>query len=48
MQTSPAVGLQMVYVYGATTVGGLMLAVVSLHKIAAALWPQSDVKELSA
>jgi hypothetical protein len=25
-----------------------MLAVVSLHKIAAALWPQSDVKELSA
>lgn len=48
MQTSPAMGLKMVYVYGATTVGGVMLAVVSLHKIAAALWPQSDVMEVSA
>ena len=48
MQTSPAMGMKMVYVYAATTVGGVMLAIVSLHKIAAALWPQSDQTELPA
>ena len=42
MQTAPATGLPMVYVYGATTVGGVLLAIVSLHKIAAALDPDSD------
>ena len=42
MQTAPATGLPMVDVYGATTVGGVLLAIVSLHKIAAALDPDSD------
>ena len=41
MQTAPATGLPMVYVYGATTVGGVLLAIVSLHKIAAALATES-------
>jgi TRAP-type C4-dicarboxylate transport system permease small subunit len=48
MQTSPATGLQMVYVYGATTVGAVLLALVSVHKIAAALYPGTDVVELPA
>ena len=42
MQTAPATGLRMVYVYGATVVGGVMLAIVSIHKIVAALYPASD------
>jgi len=37
MQTAPATGLPMVYVYGATVVGGVMLAIVSVHKLLLAL-----------
>ena len=42
MQTAPATGLRMVYVYGATVVGGVLLALVTIHKIVAALAPASD------
>lgn len=45
MQTAPATGLPMLYVYGATVIGGIMLALVSIHKIVAALAPESDVVE---
>ena len=45
MQTAPATGLPMVYVYGATVVGSVLLALVTIHKIAAALFPQSDTGE---
>lgn len=48
MQTAPATGLPMVYVYGATTVGAVLLALVTVHKIAAALRPDTDVVELPA
>ncbi len=47
MQTAPATGLPMLYVYGATVVGGLLLALVTLHKIAAALFPHTDVVALT-
>ncbi len=46
MQTAPATGLPMLYVYGATVVGGVLLALVTLHKIAAALVPHTDVVPL--
>ena len=46
MQTAPATGLPMLYVYGATVVGGVLLALVTLHKIAAALFPDTDVVAL--
>ena len=46
MQTAPATGLPMVYVYGATVVGGVLLALVTVHKIAAALYRDSDVVPL--
>ncbi len=42
MQTAPATGLRMVYVYGATVVGGILLALVSVHKILALLVPQAQ------
>jgi len=42
MQTAPATGLPMVYVYGATVVGGVMLLLVTLHKLLAAWNPESD------
>ncbi len=37
MQTAPATGVKMVYVYGATVVGGVLLALVTIHKLAIAL-----------
>ncbi len=46
MQTAPATGMPMVYVYGATVVGGVLLALVTVHKIAAALYPDTDVVPL--
>ena len=46
MQTAPATGLPMLYVYGATVVGSVLLALVTLHKIAAALFPHTDVVAL--
>ena len=42
MQTAPATGLPMIYVYGATVVGSVLLALVSIHKMVASLAPQSD------
>jgi TRAP-type C4-dicarboxylate transport system permease small subunit len=41
MQTAPATGMLMLWVYGATAIGGLLLFVVSLHKILVALYPRS-------
>ena len=46
MQTAPATGLPMIYVYGAIVVGGVLLALVTLHKIATALYPDTDVVPL--
>ena len=46
MQTAPATGLPMIYVYGAIVVGGVLLALVTVHKIAAALYPETDVVPL--
>ena len=37
MQTAPATGIPMLAVYGATVVGGILLALVSIHKITLAL-----------
>ena len=37
MQTAPATGIPMLAVYGAIFLGGIMLAVVSVHKIVASL-----------
>ena len=45
MQTAPATGLPMVYVYAATVVGGVLLALVSIHKIVAALVPETVAQE---
>ena len=39
-QTSPATGIPMLLVYGATVIGGILLAVVSVYKIAASLQPE--------
>lgn len=36
-QTAPATGLPMLYVYGATVVGGVLLALVTVHKFLLAL-----------
>lgn len=33
MQTAPATGIPMLLVYGATVIGGLLLALVSMHKL---------------
>ena len=41
-QTSPATGIPMLLVYGATVVGGVLLAIVSVHKMLAALQPAGD------
>lgn len=41
-QTAPATGLPMLAVYGSVVVGGVFLAIVTVHKFFQALWPQSD------
>ena len=43
MQTAPATGLSMIYVYSATVVGGVLLALVTVHKFFAAIFPESDM-----
>lgn len=43
MQTAPATGLPMVYVYAATVVGSILLALVTIYKIAAALAGETSV-----
>jgi TRAP-type C4-dicarboxylate transport system permease small subunit len=42
MQTAPATGIPMVYVYGATVVGGVMLALVSIGRIVELLLPAAE------
>ena len=44
-QTAPATGIPMLAVYGATVVGGIFLAIVSVHKLLLALYPQSAIQE---
>ncbi len=54
MQTAPATGIPMLYVYGSTVVGGVMLALVSIGKIIELLTdgpepsPFADLAELEA
>lgn len=43
-QTAPATGLPMLAVYGATVVGGVLLALVSVHKFLSALFPATDAE----
>jgi TRAP-type C4-dicarboxylate transport system permease small subunit len=40
MQTAPATGMLMIWVYGATAIGGVMLFIISLHKMLLAIWPE--------
>ena len=46
-QTAPATGLPMLAVYASVVVGGVLLAVVSVHKFLRALFPESE-SELDA
>ena len=39
MQTSPAAGIRMIWIYSATVIGAVMLLFVSVHKLLAAFWP---------
>jgi TRAP-type C4-dicarboxylate transport system permease small subunit len=39
MQTAPTTGLPMLYVYSAIAIGGVLLVIISLDKIARALFP---------
>jgi TRAP-type C4-dicarboxylate transport system permease small subunit len=41
MQTSPAAGIQMIWIYSATVVGAAFLLVVAVHKLLIAAWPRS-------
>jgi len=41
-QTAPTTGLPMMFVYSATAIGGALLILIALRKIALALWPASD------
>lgn len=45
MQTAPATGLPMLVVYGATAIGGVMLILVSIHKIILCLSGESTREE---
>jgi TRAP-type transport system small permease protein len=47
MQTAPATGMLMIWVYGSTALGGVMLFIVEFDKILLALWPESS-EELPA
>ena len=44
-QTAPATGIPMLAVYSSTVVGGILLAMVSLHKLLLALDPTASVRE---
>ena len=48
MQTAPATGMLMVWVYGATALGGVMLFIVELHKMLISFWPESAAEPTSA
>ncbi len=39
MQTSPAAGIKMIWIYSATVIGGVMLLFVSVHKLLAGIRP---------
>lgn len=39
MQTSPAAGIRMIWIYSATVIGAALILIVSVHKLLAAAWP---------
>jgi TRAP-type C4-dicarboxylate transport system permease small subunit len=39
MQTSPAAGIRMIWIYSATVIGGVLLLFISVHKLLAVFWP---------
>lgn len=45
MQTSPATGIRMIWIYSATVIGGVMLLVITAHKLLAAVWPPATPDE---
>lgn len=45
MQTAPTTGMPMVYVYSAMSAGGVMLAIVTVFKFLAALFPEKFAGE---
>ena len=45
MQTAPTTGMPMIYVYSAMTVGGVMLAIVTVFKFFSALFPEKFAGE---
>ncbi len=48
MQTAPATGMLMIWVYGSTALGGVMLFIVEFDKILLALWPDPSAEPPSA
>ncbi len=40
MQTSPAAGIKMIWIYSATVIGAALILIVSIHKLLAAAWPR--------
>jgi TRAP-type C4-dicarboxylate transport system permease small subunit len=48
MQTAPATGMLMLWVYGSTALGGVMLFIVELHKTLISLWPEPTAESLAA
>ncbi len=45
MQTSPAAGIRMIWIYSATVIGAALILIVSVHKLLAAAWPTYAGKE---
>lgn len=45
MQTSPAAGIRMIWIYSATVIGAALILIVSVHKLLAAAWPAYAGKE---
>lgn len=41
MQTSPAAGIRMIWIYSATVIGAVLLLVVSVHKLLSCFWPSA-------
>ena len=45
MQTAPTTGMPMYLVYSAMAIGGVLLAIVTVFKFCAALWPEKFAEE---
>lgn len=45
MQTAPATGIRMIWIYSATVIGGVLLLFVSVHKLLASVWPPATPDE---